>query len=53
MNDFLTRAEAAKLLRVDVKTISRWTKSGKLAVVRFGRKLLIPRTEIEEKGAVK
>ncbi len=32
--NFLTPQEVASLFRVDVKTVTRWAKSGRLACVR-------------------
>lgn len=49
---YMTREEAAKLLRVDVRTISRYIKAKKIEAIRYGRKLLISREQFEE-GAVK
>lgn len=40
--------EVAELCRVDVRTVRRWCKEGRLAKVRIGRRSLIPREEIVE-----
>lgn len=43
----LTRDEAAAALRVTPRTVSEWIKSGKLKAVKPGRRVLIPREEID------
>ena len=46
--DLLTRAEAAKLLKVSPVTISRWLKQGRLPAYRLGpRAVRIRRADLE------
>lgn len=44
---YLTPAEAAKILRVDRRTIYEWLRSGKLKAVKFGGAWRIPRKSID------
>jgi excisionase family DNA binding protein len=44
---FLTPAEAATALRVEVATIWKWAKAGKIQHERFGRLIRIPRYVVE------
>jgi excisionase family DNA binding protein len=47
-NDYLRAAEAAMLLHVSPKTVSRWAKEGKLPhIVTLGGHRRFPRVEIE------
>jgi excisionase family DNA binding protein len=43
----LTMEEAAKMLRVTVRTLSTWIRSGRISVARPGRRVLVPRSEVE------
>ena len=43
-HEFLTVREVALLLRVTPRTVQTWIKSGKLAVVRAGRRVLVRRS---------
>ncbi len=45
--EFLTTSEAATVLRCSPETIQRRIAAGRLAAVRDGRCLLIPRTAID------
>lgn len=47
MEEMMTCSEAAKLLRVKVETVRAWVKSGKLRASRPGRRLLVPRAEVD------
>ena len=48
MREYLRAAEAAALLHVSPKTISRWAKEGRVAhVVTLGGHRRFPATEIE------
>lgn len=40
--EFLTRREAADILRVSIRTIANYTKTGVLPSVKLVRKVLIP-----------
>jgi excisionase family DNA binding protein len=42
----VTVAEAAKDLRVSQRSIRRWIATGGVQVVRFGRAVRIPRSEV-------
>lgn len=44
----VTVAEAASLLGVDVRTVSRAIQDGELPVLRLGRRILIPRLRLLE-----
>ncbi len=46
-NEFLTRLEAAAVLRTCDQTIDRRIREGQLAAVRVGRRVLIPRESLE------
>lgn len=39
----ITRAEAAEVVGVDVRTITRAVEAGELPALRLGRRVLIPR----------
>lgn len=45
--EYLTRLEAAAVLRASDQTIDRRIKEGELAAVRVGRRVLIPRESVE------
>jgi excisionase family DNA binding protein len=49
--EFLTRAEVSKLLRVNLSTIHNWCKSGKLLPYGIGNRVYFKRDEVE--GAIK
>jgi excisionase family DNA binding protein len=42
-----TVAEAAKELRVSVRSLRRWIASGQVQIVRFGRAVRIPHSEVQ------
>lgn len=44
----ITRSEAAQLFHVTERTIDRWLHAGTLKPVRIGRRVLIPKAEIED-----
>ena len=44
---FYTAAQATEVLGVNRTTIWRWIKSGRFAIQRVGREVLIPKWEIE------
>lgn len=46
--EYLTRQEAAKLLKVDLSTIHNWTKSGNLTAHMIGKRVYYKRNEIDE-----
>ncbi len=47
-NEYLTRAEVAKLFRVNKETVARWTRAGRLPVVRISHKTVrYMRSEID------
>jgi excisionase family DNA binding protein len=46
--EFLTRSEAAALLKVTVTTLDRWTDQGKLQRYGLGNRILYKRSEVEE-----
>jgi excisionase family DNA binding protein len=48
--EFYTAAEAATQLRVNVQTIYRWVKTGRLESKRIGDKVLIPADAIRRLG---
>ncbi len=47
-NDYLTRKEVAKLLKVDLSTIHNWCKSGKLKPLGIGNRVYFLRSDIEQ-----
>ncbi|WP_026935165.1 helix-turn-helix domain-containing protein [Christiangramia echinicola] len=46
--EFLTRAEVAKMLKVDISTVHNWTKAGKLQRFGLGKRVYYKRSEIEK-----
>ncbi|PIU51995.1 hypothetical protein COS91_01535 [Candidatus Desantisbacteria bacterium CG07_land_8_20_14_0_80_39_15] len=42
-DDFLTIKETAEILKCSVRTIERHIKGGDISVVRFGRRVLVPK----------
>ena len=46
--EFLTRREAAKLLKVSIVTLSDWNKKGILNPYRLGNLIRYKRSELEE-----
>jgi excisionase family DNA binding protein len=47
-DQLLTRREAAALLKLSIKTLKRWSKSGKLRDIRIGPNTVrVRRSEIE------
>ena len=45
--EYLTRTEVCKLLKIDLSTLHRWTKSGKLNAYGIGNRVYYKRSEIE------
>jgi len=45
--EYITPSEAARLLRVNERTVRRWIREGKLKARRFGRLLRIPKSDLE------
>lgn len=44
---YLTRDEAAKMLRITLPTLNDWTKLGRIPVQRIGRRVLYALSDIE------
>lgn len=49
MTDLLTAAEAARVLRLNVKRVQALAREGRLPAVRIGRKWLFPRQDLQER----
>jgi excisionase family DNA binding protein len=47
MDEFLTVAEVAELLRLNQQTIRNWIADGKLRALRVGRRVRIARADLE------
>ncbi len=45
--EYLSRAEVAKMLKVDLSTIHNWSKSGKLQRHGIGNRVYYKRSEVE------
>lgn len=45
--EFITRKQAANLLRVSLPTVNDWTKTGKIKGYRIGSRIRFKRHEIE------
>lgn len=45
--EYLTRTEVCKLLKIDLSTLHRWTKSAKLNAYGIGNRVYFKRSEIE------
>lgn len=45
--EFLSRAEVAKMLKVDISTIFNWGKAGKIKRYGLGNRVYYKRSEIE------
>lgn len=45
---YMTRLEAAAVLRASDQTVDRRIREGAIAAIRVGRKVLIPRGSVEE-----
>ncbi len=45
--EYLTRGEVAKMLKVDLSTIHLWSKSGRLKRYGIGKRVYYKRSEIE------
>ncbi len=46
-NKLLTRLEAAEMLQVNLSTLYKWVKSGKIAQKKLGKKVYFTRESIE------
>lgn len=45
--EFLTRNEVAALLKIDISSVTNWTRSGKLQVYSLGGRRYYKRNEVE------
>lgn len=45
--EYLSRAEVAKMLKVDISTIHNWSKSGRLKRYGIGNRVYFKRSDIE------
>jgi excisionase family DNA binding protein len=43
----LTKQEAARMLRITVRTLSTWISAGRISVAKPGRRVLVPLEEVE------
>ena len=46
--EYLTRTEVSKMLKIDLSTVHHWTKRGKLKPYGLGRRVYYKRSEIEQ-----
>ena len=46
-NDYLTRVEVAKMLKIDLSSVHNWTKKGILTSYQIGGRVYYKRSEIE------
>lgn len=46
--EYLTRSEVCRLLKVDLSTLHRWRKEGKLPSYGFGNRVYFKRSEVEQ-----
>ena len=46
--DFLSREETAKLVKISLPTLNQWTKEGILLSYRIGKRILYRKSEVEE-----
>lgn len=46
--EFLTRAEVAQMLKVDISTIHNWSKAKKLQRHALGNRIYFKRSEVEQ-----
>ena len=47
--DYLNKIQLSQLLNCSVKSVVNWTLSNRLPIVRIGRLVRYPRTEIEKR----
>lgn len=47
-NEYLTRADVAKMFNVDLSTVHNWCKSGKLKPLGLGARVYFLRSDIEQ-----
>ncbi len=47
VDEYLTRSEAADMLKCDISTIHNWTKKGKLIAYKIGNRVYYKRSQIE------
>ncbi|MDD1524163.1 helix-turn-helix domain-containing protein [Riemerella anatipestifer] len=45
---YLTRKEVKEMLSIDLSTLNRWTKDGKLKAYGMGNRVYYKRSEVEE-----
>lgn len=45
---YLTRQEVKEMLSIDLSTLSRWTKDGKLKAYGIGNRVYYKRSEVED-----
>lgn len=45
---YLTRQEVKEMLSIDLSTLSRWTKNGKLKAYGIGNRVYYKRSEVED-----
>lgn len=45
--EYLSRAEVAKMLKVDISTVHNWSRSGKLKRHGIGNRVYFKRSEVE------
>ncbi|WP_026914218.1 helix-turn-helix domain-containing protein [Christiangramia portivictoriae] len=45
--EYLSRAEVAKMLKVDISTVHNWSKSGRLKRFGIGNRVYYKRSEVE------
>jgi len=48
MNEMYTTQEVADFLRVHVGTVRRWIEEGKIETVKFGKRHLIKKEELQK-----
>ncbi|MDT0649754.1 helix-turn-helix domain-containing protein [Autumnicola edwardsiae] len=46
--EYLSRAEVAKMLKIDLSTLFKWTKAGKLKKHALGNRVYYKRSEVEQ-----
>lgn len=45
--EYLTRSEVCKMFKIDLSTLHRWTKAGKLKATGIGNRVYFKRSEID------
>ena len=46
--DYLTRSEVCKLLKIDLSSLHRWRKEGKIPSYGLGNRVYFKRSEVEQ-----